>query len=166
MTLLDTFGVDIKIVLAQLVSFSVFFWVLYRYGITPTLTMLEKRKNKIAKELSEAKRAKEAVSLAEEEKETILRKAKKEAAKIIEEGRERSKKFEERATNQAKEDAVRIIEETKEEILQEKEKMLKEVKKSLSNLVLKTTEKILGNEISEEINNKVSEEYINRMLNQ
>ena len=105
MELLKAFGVDYKILIAQLLNFAILFFVLYKLGYKPIFKFLDDRRDRIKDGLTMADKAEKKLSEAENEKKAIIIDSKKEAAAVIS-----------RADKLAKEKKDEIIGKAKEEI--------------------------------------------------
>ena len=82
-----TFGVDWTHLIAQIVSFGIVCFVLYRLAYTPILRMLETRREQIASGLANAAKIKAELDRIEGERLDILRRAGEEGKQLIAEAR-------------------------------------------------------------------------------
>src|SRR5664279_2428385 len=83
MQLISTFGVDWKLLIAQLINFFVLFFVLKRYAYGPIVKMLDDRKDKIEKGIKDSEAAtKKLAEMEQREKETLAA-VREEAQKIM-----------------------------------------------------------------------------------
>lgn len=142
--ILNQFGVQPILLLAQVVNFLVLLWILKRLLYKPILKILEERKQKIAQSLKNAQEIEERLAkLSEEEQKRILKavsegekviqQASEHAASIIEDG----KKEYERITTKAIEDAKVIAK-------MEQTKMMQTVKGNMADIVVLALQKIMG----------------------
>ena len=79
-----TFGVDWQHLIAQIISFSIVCFVLYRFAYRPVLAILEKRRQQIAEGLSNAERIKAELSRTEAQRQDKLAEVNAQATKMIE----------------------------------------------------------------------------------
>lgn len=147
MELLNAFGIDYKILLAQLVNFAILFFVLYKIGYKPIFTFLEDRRRKIASGVTMAEKAEAQLRAATEEKSALLAEAKKEASAIITKAHDAAEQKREEKIKQAKEEIAVIIAKEKEGLLAEKERTTKEIKAEIADLIAIALEKITGETI-------------------
>jgi F-type H+-transporting ATPase subunit b len=158
--LIKTFHIELNLLFAQVVNFSIVLFVLYRFAYKPILKTLNSRTGKIEKGLKDADEAgKKLKEIAEKEKE-VLANAKKEAREIIKNAEEQSRVNTENITLEAKKQNEKLILATKKQIEQEKSKMLFELKGEIANLVVLATEKIIG----ERLDKKKDEFLIEKTL--
>jgi F-type H+-transporting ATPase subunit b len=145
--LIKTFHIDIKMLVAQLVNFTIVLLVLWKFAYKPILKTMNERSAKIEKGLKDAENAgKKLTETAEKEKE-VLADARKEAQTIISKAEDMAKKSKEQIAVEAKVQADKILESAKIQIEEEKQKLLKEVKAEIGNLVVAATEKIIGEKL-------------------
>ncbi len=141
--LIKTFHIELNLLVAQVVNFSIVLFVLYRFAYKPILKTLNSRTGKIEKGLKDAGEAgRKLEEIAKKEKE-VLSNAKKEAREIIKNAEEQAKNNAENIALEAKKQNEKLILTTKKQIEQEKNKMLAEVKSEIANLVVLATEKII-----------------------
>ena len=84
---MDNLGIQWKILLAQTVSFSLVFFVLWKFAYRPIFAMLETRREKIAEGLANAEKIKAELAHTEAERKRILAQAGDQANQLIEEAR-------------------------------------------------------------------------------
>ncbi|MBI5421428.1 MAG: F0F1 ATP synthase subunit B [Parcubacteria group bacterium] len=114
------FGIDWKLLLAQVVNFSILLLVLRAFVYKPVLEILRKRKQEIEKGLQFSKDAEEQLKHTQELREDVLANAKKDALQIVSEAEktahERGETIREettRKTEAAIVEAKRLIQEEK-----------------------------------------------------
>ncbi|MCF7820137.1 MAG: F0F1 ATP synthase subunit B [Candidatus Pacebacteria bacterium] len=148
MELLEALGLNLKILLAQLVNFAVLFFVLWKFAYKPIFKMLEERRNKIAKGVKDADKAEDKLKEAKVKEQELINAAKKEALQIIEEARERAEAKKQSVIDKTKEEIGQIINAEKEKIQQEKADTLKSIKADVSELVILAVEKVLQEKLA------------------
>lgn len=147
--LVGQFGINGKVIFAQVVNFIVVGFLLWRFAYKPVMETLEERQTKIADGLKFAEEAKQQLVDAEARQKEVLREANREAQKILHEARESSKAFEDKMkkeTSRQIEDMRRRAEESNE---LERLKMLSEVRKEIARLVVLTSGKVLQRELQD-----------------
>jgi len=147
MKLLSALGLDPKILIAQLINFSVLLFVLWRYGYRPLLKFMEDRKSKIAKGVEDARLATVRLNEAEKNGKDTIIKAKKEALAIIEKAKLKAGLKQKEIITLAKEEIAKIIQVEKERIKHERVEVMTGVKNELADLVILALEKVLAEKI-------------------
>lgn len=143
MELLNAFGIDYKILIAQLFNFAVLFFVLYKVGYGPILKFLNDRKKRIEDGIKMAEEAELKLKEAVSDKNAIIIEAKKEAADIIAKASDLAQKKNEEVVEEIKKDVALIVEREKRDIQVERAQTLKDVKNEVADLIAVALEKIL-----------------------
>jgi F-type H+-transporting ATPase subunit b len=159
-SLISTFNIDIKLLLAQMINFAIVFAVLYFFALKPLLKVMTDRSSKIEKSLNEAKEIEEKLAKTEEDYGAELAKAKKEAAAIVEKAAVHAEEKRQVMLKKAKEEIGVIINEEKAKMQTEKAQVLKEIRSEVAGLVASSLEKILG----EKLDAKKDKEIIKKMV--
>lgn len=77
--IIATFGIDTRLIIIQIINFSIVMGLLWYFLYTPVLNLLQSREQKIATGIKDAEEANQAKEKALEEKKTIIALANKEA---------------------------------------------------------------------------------------
>src|SRR5436853_255509 len=146
----DTFGVDWKHLIAQIISFSIVCIVLYKFAYQRVLNMLEERRQRIAEGLANAEKIKAELARAEAQRLEIVTQANGQANKLIEEARAAAAKVQERETQKAIAAAEQIIAKAREAAAADHARMLTELRKEVGRLVVQTTTTVIGKVLTPE----------------
>lgn len=146
-SLIETFHIDARLLLAQVINFGIVFCVLYFFALKPLIKVMSDRTKKIEKSMDDAKKIEEKLANTEEEYSQTISRAKKEANDILEKVGVEAAKKEAEMIIKAKEDIGQIIEQEKAKMQIEKAKTLKEIKRDVSDLVITSVEKVLEKNI-------------------
>ena len=141
---MDALGIQWKILLVQTVSFSLVFFVLWRYAYKPIFSMLNARRDKIAEALANAEKIKGDVARTEAERQKILADAGDQANQLIEDARQAAVRVREQETQKAIAAAEQIVTKAREAAGQERSQMLTELKREVGRLVVQTTSTVTG----------------------
>jgi F-type H+-transporting ATPase subunit b len=160
-SIINTFHIDYKIIIAQILNFGIVFAVLYIYAIKPLSKIMKERGDKIEKGVDDAKKNAEILSGTKAEYEEAMSKARKEADKIFQEGKKEAEAKKVLMLEKAKEEVAVMIEGGKRNLENEKVKMVEEAKKEITSLSIKIAEKILGKKIDENFDEKTIKELDN-----
>ncbi len=160
MEILELFGVDWKLLLAQLVNFLIVVGVLWFFALKPLTKTMEDRNTEIAKGLNDAKDAAERLEKVEQEVKDKLIETKGEASNILEEAKKQGEKNKQETVEKTKEEVANIIQKAKNQINSEKDSMISEVKVEVSKMVVVALEKILSEGLSKDLDKK----YIEKTL--
>lgn len=158
--LLQVFGFDGRVLIAQIIVFAFLYWALNRFGLKPILTFVQERTKKIEEGLQSADRAEQALKEAQAARETMLAEARQEAQHIIAEARENAKQLSESDREKAQEEIRAEAERAKKQIEAMRDKALRETQEQAVELVLAATEKVLR----EKLDSAADKAYIEKMV--
>ncbi|MBI2426488.1 MAG: F0F1 ATP synthase subunit B [Candidatus Kerfeldbacteria bacterium] len=148
--LLEKFGINFFVLIAQAVNFLIVLAVLYRFAYKPILKMLNDRTKKIEQGLEHAKKAEHAMNEALSQKDAVLAEARKESGKLLAQAEEKSAAEHAKRMAESKTEAQAMIAKTKEELQREHEHMLESAKLELADMVVLATEKLLKEKVTSE----------------
>ena len=158
--IINTFHIDWKLIIAQLVNFTIVLFVLYKFAYGPILKMMNERSDKIEKGLKDAEGAqKKLAEIAEKEKEVLVE-ARKQAQEIVAKAEAVAVKSKDEIIADSKAQAAKILEDAAKKIEQEKNQMLTEVKMQVAELVVAATGKIIDGKIDGEKDRELIEKAI------
>jgi F-type H+-transporting ATPase subunit b len=143
------FGISVPLILAQVVSFCVVAFILWRFAFKPVIATLDERQQKIESGLKYADEMKAKLEQAQQERAAINKNAQLEAAKLIDEARKAAKDFSDREQKAATERANDLLTKAQQVIELEKKKMLADARTEITRLVVATTQRVLAKELSE-----------------
>lgn len=161
MQFLQAFGVDGKMLLAQLLNFSILLFILYKIGYGPILKFVKDRTAKIEQGLKNADKAITDLQQANQEKEQLLRDARKEAMTIVDSAKKLAAEQSQTMLAKAKVDVAAVVLQGKNALQSEQQKMLQAAKADIVDLVIATTQKVLGKVVDTEIDKKWIQNKIN-----
>ena len=153
-----TFGVDWPHLLAQIASFCIVCFILYRFAYRPVLKMLELRRQQIAQGLANAEQIKTELARTEAQRKEVIVQANVEANKLIEEARAAASRLREQETQKAIAAAEQILVKAREAAGQDYARMLADLKREVGGLVVQATAKVVGKILTPEDQRRLAEE--------
>jgi F-type H+-transporting ATPase subunit b len=154
----ERFGLDTHMFIAQVISFCIVAFLLYRFAYHPILAMLAERRQRIAESLANAEKIKAELARTETLQREALEKANVHASKLIEEARTAAAQVREQETQKAISAAEQIIAKAREAAAQDHARMLAELKREVGRLVVQTTATVTGKVLTPEDQRRLSEE--------
>jgi F-type H+-transporting ATPase subunit b len=151
-------GIYWKGLITQLISFSIVFFVLWRYAYKPIFAMLQLRREKIAESLANADRIKTELARTEADRRKILADAGDRSDQLIDEARAAAARVRETETQKAVAAAEQIVAKAREAAAQERLQMLGELKREVGRLVVQTTTRVTGKVLTPEDQRRLAEE--------
>ena len=160
---MENLGIDLKLLIAQVINFGLFFILFKRFIAKPFLNLIKEE------EANEQKKEQLRVNLQKQD-ETIEAKrssfkdeiAKKEE-EIVASAKERAKAVENKILEQAEVQANRIKQDALIEIASEKQDLYKQVKQKITDLSLIIVDKSLKEVLNEETKKKITSEIIKNL---
>ncbi|MBR1691553.1 MAG: F0F1 ATP synthase subunit B [Lachnospiraceae bacterium] len=143
-----------------LISVIVLFFIMSNFLFNPVREFLEKRKNKIAEDLSYASSQKEEAVALKEEYDQRLSAVDKEAEEILKDARKRALATENRIVAEAKEEAARIMQRANEEAVLAKQKVADDVKKEMVSLASAMAGKVVAANIDTTVQDSLIDETL------
>jgi F-type H+-transporting ATPase subunit b len=153
-----TFGVDWSHLLAQIASFCIVCFVLYRFAYQPVLKMLEVRRQQIALGLANAEQIKAELARTEVQRQEVMAQANVQGAKFIEEARAAAARVLEQETQKAIAAAEQIMIKAREAAAQDHDRMPVELKREVGRLVVQATTTVTGKILTAEDQRRLAEE--------
>ncbi len=152
---MEQLGIEPKLLLAQIINFTIIIVVLSKLLYKPILAMLEKRKKAIEQGLmlTEKMKAEEAKTKQKEDK--ILDEARKEARGILEEAKKQGKAAEKDIVEEAHKQASEIIAKAHADIARSREDMEKGVRKEAITLAAAMAKRLLAGTLTEKDQHKM-----------
>ena len=153
-----TFGLDKQHFIAQVISFCIVTFLLYRFAYKPILTMLAERRQRIAESLANAENIKAELARTEALQREALEKANAEGTKLIEQARAAAARVQEQETQKAIAAAEQIVAKAREAAAQDHTRMLAELKREVGRLVVQTTATVTGKVLTPDDQKRLAEE--------
>ena len=157
-SIISTFHIDWKIIVAQAVNFAVVFVVLYIFALKPLSKLMAERSEKISKGIDDAKTNAKLLEETRREYEAALVKARSEANKIFQDGKKEDEAKKTAMLEDAKKEVSITIENGKKMLENEKIKMVEETKKEIVALAMEATEKLITGKVDGSFNQKTVKE--------
>ena len=161
-SIINTFHIDLKIIIAQIFNFGIVFVVLYIYALKPLSKLMKERSEKIAKGVDDAKSNAKILTNTKAEYEEVLVKARKEADKIFQEGKKEVEAKKVLMLEKAKDEVTVMIENGKKNLENEKIKMVAQATEEITSLSIKIAEKILGSKVDGNFDEKTIKELTDK----
>lgn len=135
------------------INFLILVFILTKMLYHPIQGILEERRAKISKDLSEADQSRQTYEKLSGEVKETLEKARAEAHSIVENSRIQAEKLKEQILTEARQEAEQLRQRNQEEIERAKVSAREELRSGTITLALAATEKLIGDQMSKDINN-------------
>ena len=162
-SLITTFHIDWKIIIAQLINFAIVFAVLYVFALKPLKKLMDERSETIKGGLDNAEKQKELLANAESEYQAMIAKGNAEAVVKMKEVKNDMEEFRAKEMAKLQDEFAAAKEASKKQNEADKAKMLEEVKKEAVAFIISATEKVLGEVVTSKVESKLVEESIKNL---
>ena len=143
MEILEDFGVEPILLLAQVVNFVILLYILKRFLYKPILKVLEERKKRIETSVKQSEEMQKRFDEITKKQTEILDKAKAESEQIIEGAKNEAKILADQIQLNATNAGNERIKRTQQTLEIEKQKMINEAKREIVDVVTSITEKVV-----------------------
>lgn len=157
---LSTFGINLKSLIFQLITFVILVWLLNKYAVKKFMVVMDERKKELEKGLSNADEAKKALEDAAKKADQTLAEAREQADAILSEAHGEAAQLLKDVEDKAATKAERIVKEARQQLGRDVEKARLELKDETTRLVAKAA----GIVLNEKIDEKRDENLIERAL--
>jgi F-type H+-transporting ATPase subunit b len=133
--------------IVQIVAFMAVAWLVMKFGWPPIMAAIEERQKKIAEGLAASERGEKELAAAKTGANDILREARSQAAKIVDQANRRSNEVIEEARGAAIAEGDRLISDARQEVSIETSRAREQLSKEVAALAVSGASKLLGREI-------------------
>ncbi len=148
---------------AQAVSFIILLLLMRIFVWRRVFKMLDKRKEKIASDLSKIDKDKENATSLKAEYDARLRLVDVEAQKLIQAAAQEGRRITEEIRQKAREEGHEIVENARKAVQFELEKARKELKEELVDITIKAAENLIGEKLTVEQDKKIVEDFLQKI---
>jgi F-type H+-transporting ATPase subunit b len=155
--ILEEFGVDTPLLIAQAINFVIVAFVIWQFAIKKILLTMDEREKKIADSLKNAEKIKLELEATEKQQNETLQEASLEAKKTVASAQEQAKSYIEAQKEEARKQAEEIVEKARSAMELERQRVLNDAREEIASLVILTTSKVLQRELGDDEKSRFSE---------
>ena len=155
--ILEEFGVDTPLLIAQAINFVIVAFVIWQFAIKKILLTIDEREKKIADSLKNAEKIKLELEATEKQQNETLQEASLEAKKTVATAQEQAKSYIEAQKEEARKQAEEIVEKARSAMELERQRVLNDAREEIASLVILTTSKVLQRELGDDEKSRFSE---------
>lgn len=160
MEILNNFGFEPTLFLAQVVNFLILVFIFKKFLYKPILKVLLERKRSIAKGLDDAEKAAKDKASAEEQKDIILKKAGQESEKILDDTKKAAEELRGKILEDTKKESEKIISEARRQADLQMEDMEKRAKKASLDNSMAILDKVMDKMFTKDEREKILQRSI------
>lgn len=158
MELITKLGVNLNVLLGQILVFVILFFLLQRYVFGPVLNLLEKRRKMIEKTAEDSQNAEKLLADIEKTRMEAIEKIKVQSVEMLEKASHQAEAVKQEILQTGKKQVELIFSQMKLQIEQEKRKMMKEVEQEVARMIVIGASRILEREFSESDQKRLMQE--------
>ena len=159
---LASLGINMPVLLAQIINFIILFGLLYLVAYKPIMRMLDERSRKIKESMEQTEYIKQQAERAEEEAKKRIDDAAKEGQEAIARSVRTGEEVKKEAQQQAKEDAEALIARARSEIQRERDEAIDDLRKEFADITITAAGKV----IDRTLDKKAHREIIKKVLDE
>jgi F-type H+-transporting ATPase subunit b len=153
-------GINLPLLISQLISFLILLGVLYFVAYKRILKMLDERSNRVKESLEQAESVKAQSVKAEEEVKKQIQTASQRGQELITQATQTSDEIRAKAQDLAKQDAEALIEKTKQVIKTERDSAVEELRREFAELTILAASKVVGESLDKETHKKLIDKVL------
>lgn len=156
--IIQQFGISLTALLAQLLAFSIVFFILLKFAYKPILAMLEQRRKTIQDSEDQAAEISKKLENTEKRVQEILKEANDKSEKLLQEAKESSELLSNKQKQESITEATNIINKAKEAAISEKNNIMQELKQEFGSILINATSKVTGKVLDDSDHKKINQE--------
>jgi F-type H+-transporting ATPase subunit b len=160
---LDKLGIDVGVLVAQLINFFLLLGLLSLVLYIPVTRMLGERSERIAKGLADADLAAKRAAQAEADYQKHLDEARREAQAIIAEAHETAEKERQTILSQAQAEAQEMRHRAEEEVQREQRAALADLQNQVADLAIGAAGQVLGHAVDEPDHRQLIHDFLSHL---
>ncbi len=162
-TILQTFHIDVKLLLAQIINFIVVFVILYYIAIKPLVKLMDERSKKIEQGLDNAEKYEKKLEELEEQRKKVLVEARKQAKQILDQSKQLAEENRKKSLEETKKKVQNIIIKAKQEVEDMKLEMVKQIQKESMVFIVDVCKKILQDISDKKVDKELVKKYFDKL---
>jgi F-type H+-transporting ATPase subunit b len=153
-------GINLPVLIAQLVNFTILLIVLRLVAWGPLTRMLDDRRTRIAESLSAAEQMKRQVAEQEREQADRLESSRREGQALIAQAQEIAARIQSDARTQAQADAEALLARARNEIQLERDTAVADLRKEFADLTITAAEKVINTSLDRGAHRRLIDEAL------
>ncbi len=157
---MDELGLNLPVLVAQLVNFFLLLVLLRIFLYKPILEMLEQRKQRIQAGDQAAKQSEQQAEQAQVDVATQIEEARRQSQALVAQAQEASTRIQEDARNQAKQETDTLLERARNEIQLERDQAVAVLRSEFAELTVSAAEKVIGQSLDRQAHQRLIDEVL------
>lgn len=150
-------------ILAQMLNFFILVWILARFAFKPLVSMMQERKERIAKDLADAQVARNEAEQFKADYAAQIANARQEAQQIVEKAVQQAEATTREQLAAAREQIEREKERARQDIVNERDRAMNNLRNEVISLSVAMATKVVAKDMDSETNTKLIEDAIAKL---
>lgn len=150
-------------ILAQMLNFFILVWILARFAYKPLVSMMQERKERIAKDLADAQFARNEAEQFKADYAAQIANARQEAQQIVEKAVQQAEATTREQLAAAREQIEREKERARQDIVNERDRAMNNLRNEVISLSVAMATKVVAKDMDSETNTKLIEDAIAKL---
>ena len=159
---LASLGINLPMLVAQIVNFVILFGLLYLVAYKPIMRMLDERSRRVKESMEQTEYIKQQAERAEEESKKQIDAATKEGQEQIARAVRTGEEVRQQAQQEARQDAEFLITRARTEIQRERDEAIDELRKEVADLTIMAAEKVIERSLDKEAHRQLIDEVLRK----
>lgn len=157
---MDELGLNIPVLVAQLVNFFLLLVLLRIFLYKPVMEMLDRRAQRVREGLEAADQSKERAQQAEQQVGQQLDEARSQGQTLVTQAQEAANRIQEEARTQARREAEILLERARSEIQLERDQAIAQLRGEFADLTVSAAEKVIGQSLDRQAHQRLIDEVL------
>ena len=157
---MDELGLNLPVLIAQLVNFFLLLVLLRIFLYKPVLEMLDRRAQRIREGVEAAEQSKEQASEAEAEVARQIDEARQQSQALVAQAQEAASRIQEESRNQARQEAETLLERARNEIQLERDQAIAELRGEFADITVSAAEKVISQSLDRQAHQRLIDEAL------
>jgi F-type H+-transporting ATPase subunit b len=157
---LASLGINLPVLLAQVVNFVILLGLLYLVAYKPIMRMLDERSRKIKESMEQTEFIKQQAEQAEAETKSRIEAASKEGQELVARALQSGEEVRRDAQQQAKQDAETLISRARSEIQRERDEAIDELRREFADLTILAAGKVIDRTLDKKAHRQIIDKVL------
>ena len=157
---IDSLGISLPTLIAQIVNFVVLFGLLYLVAYKPIMRLLDERSRKIRESMEQTELIKQQAAQADEEVKQRIEAAAREGQETIAKALRTGNEIRQQAQQEARQEAESLINRARGEIQRERDEAIGDLRQEFADLTIMAAEKVIERSLDREAHHQLIDKVL------
>ena len=162
---LESLGINMPTLVAQLINVAILFGLLYLVAYKPIMRMLDERSRRVKESMEQTENVKQQAERAEDEASKRIADASREGEEVVARAMRTGEEVRKEAQEQARQEAETLISRARAEIQQERNEAVGELRKEFADLTVTAAEKVIDRSLDKKAHRQIIDKVLEESPN-